>query len=363
MVRRGSRGSRGEAGTGRHPRHRVRDPAAAARARRARCRRCGARTRSMRLDEMADGGYVDAEDADALAAHTGSCGRSSIACSSSTSSRCTSSRRHRRHRLGSPASMGYRDTGVGRRARAVLRRSRAGTRRRCASIHERLYFRPLLEAFAALPSGSGEAELPSRPGAAEARLAAFGFTDADRTTAAVTRADPRSHSFAPPDAADAAAAARLAGSTRPIPTRACLCLRNLRRRSQRSTELAVARSATRPRRRGALCRSSERAAWSRTLVLHNPDLIARLPYSDRLRTQPKRDLVDSARKALAWREDVEERQAGLRRWKERHLVGIAARDVLEGGRCRRRRTRRERARRRRRSRSRSTRSIRRFRSR
>ena len=63
-------------------------------------------------------------------------------------------------------------------------------------------------------------------------------------------------------------------------------------------------------------------------LLHNPDLIARLPDFERLRTRPKPALVESARKALAWRDDVEERQSGLRRWKERHLVGIAARDVL-----------------------------------
>jgi glutamate-ammonia-ligase adenylyltransferase len=63
-------------------------------------------------------------------------------------------------------------------------------------------------------------------------------------------------------------------------------------------------------------------------VLHNPDLIARLPDFEQLRTRPKADLVESARKALSWRSDVEERQAGLRRWKERHLVGITARDVL-----------------------------------
>ena len=44
------------------------------------------------------------------------------------------------------------------------------------SIHERLYFRPLLEAFAA-----GDDELLGRPGAIEARLAAFGFSDGLRT--------------------------------------------------------------------------------------------------------------------------------------------------------------------------------------
>ena len=48
------------------------------------------------------------------------------------------------------------------------------------AIHERLYFRPLLEAFA-----TEDEELLSRPGAIEARLQAFGFSDGLRTRAAV----------------------------------------------------------------------------------------------------------------------------------------------------------------------------------
>jgi glutamate-ammonia-ligase adenylyltransferase len=55
----------------------------------------------------------------------------------------------------------------------VLRTHRRTTR----SIHERLYFRPLLEAFA----GVGTLTLD----AADARLAAFGFADADRTRVAL----------------------------------------------------------------------------------------------------------------------------------------------------------------------------------
>src|SRR5439155_14986590 len=54
-----------------------------------------------------------------------------------------------------------------------LRRHQAVAR----SIHERLYFRPLLEAF----TGSGAMPVA----AAEARLAAFGFRDAERTRQAV----------------------------------------------------------------------------------------------------------------------------------------------------------------------------------
>ena len=59
---------------------------------------------------------------------------------------------------------------------AALARHQATVR----TIHERLYFRPLLEAFAA-----GDEELLRRPGAVEARLSAFGFSDGLRTRAAV----------------------------------------------------------------------------------------------------------------------------------------------------------------------------------
>ncbi len=279
------------------------------------------------LREMADGGYVDAEDADALAA----------------AYRFLRTVEHRLQLVDElqvheiPASpdaqtrlartMGYRDTGSAdalERFFADLSRHQATVR----TIHERLYFRPLLEAFAALPSGGGEAELLGRPGAAEARLAAFGFTAADRTRAAVreltsglTRSSRLMQQMLP------LLLAWLADS--PDPDQGLLCLRNLSSGSQRSTELSsLFRDSPEAARRACVLVGTSRMVAD--ALLHNPDLIARLPDSDRLRTQPKPMLVESARKALAWREDVEERQAGLRRWKERNLVGIAARDVLEG---------------------------------
>ncbi len=76
-------------------------------------------------------------------------------------------------------TLGFRDASSGTalsQLDAELARHQATVR----SIHERLYFRPLLEAFAA-----GDDELLGRPGAIEARLAAFGFSDGLRTRAAV----------------------------------------------------------------------------------------------------------------------------------------------------------------------------------
>lgn len=66
-------------------------------------------------------------------------------------------------------------------ARAVdeLDREVAACRHTVRSIHERLYFRPLLESFTRV-------DAPLSPAAAATRLAAFGFADAERTRQAVT---------------------------------------------------------------------------------------------------------------------------------------------------------------------------------
>src|SRR5690606_30928750 len=56
--------------------------------------------------------------------------------------------------------------------------------------------------------------------------------------------------------------------------------------------------------------------------------VARLPYAERLLTRPRDELVESAETAVGWRTSGDDVRAGLRRWKDRHLFGIAARDVL-----------------------------------
>ncbi len=74
-------------------------------------------------------------------------------------------------------NLGYRST-VEQSALAQLDRDLAAHQATARAIHERVYFRPLLEAFADADSAlTGEA--------IEARLAAFGFTDAARTGQAV----------------------------------------------------------------------------------------------------------------------------------------------------------------------------------
>ena len=77
--------------------------------------------------------------------------------------------------------MGYRDSPERDAATLLtenLRRHQATVR----SIYERLFFRPLLESFAVVPS-TGDGALSVE--AAETRLAAFGFTDVERTRVAL----------------------------------------------------------------------------------------------------------------------------------------------------------------------------------
>ncbi len=185
-------------------------------------------------------------------------------------------------------------------------------------IHERIYFRPLLEAFTEAPSGL-------TPEAAVDRLEAFGFTDAMRTKAAVkelTRGLNRSSRLMQqmlPLLLDWL-------STAPDPDLGLLVLRNLLDDPARSALLIDAfRDSPEAARR--LCQLVGTSRMLGDIVRQNPDLVPRLPYTEQLTTRPRDDLVVSATTAVGWRSENQVR-AGLRRWKDRHLFGIAARDVL-----------------------------------
>jgi glutamate-ammonia-ligase adenylyltransferase len=194
---------------------------------------------------------------------------------------------------------------------------------RVRGIHERVYFRPLLEAFAA-PRVGGLSTLT--PEAVATRLAAFGFTDAARTQAAVgelTRGLNR--------------ASRLMQqmlpllldwlSASPNPDLGLLVLRNLLSGTRRRSEL-VAAFRDSPAVAQRLCTLIGTSRLFADLLGHHPDLIPRLADDERLRTRPVDELVASAREATAWRTEPAERHTALRRWNERHRLGIAARDVL-----------------------------------
>ncbi len=118
--------------------------------------------------------------------------------------------------------LGYRDrpstTGLAQ-FEADLRRHQATVR----GIHERLFFRPLLEAFTAVPSvGDGHQSLSAE--AVEERLRAFGFADAERTYQAVRELTPGFSRVVAAHATDAAGVARLAvelARSRPRAARVC----------------------------------------------------------------------------------------------------------------------------------------------
>lgn len=193
------------------------------------------------------------------------------------------------------------------------------------SIHERLYFRPLLEAFS---SADTDAELLARPGALEARLSAFGFSDTLRTKAAVrdltrgfTRTSRLMQQMLP------LLFAWLAES--PDPDLGLLNLRNLVGDGDalRSTTLAKTfRDSPEAARR--LCRLVGTSRLASDLVKRNLDVVGRLPSVERLATDERAVLVDKARAALAWRTGLHDRTTALRRWKDRNLLGVVARDLL-----------------------------------
>ncbi len=198
-------------------------------------------------------------------------------------------------------------------------RELAGHRLRVRTLHERLWFRPLLDAL----SGAGAlGEV-----AAADRLAAFGFADVERTRQAVaelTRGLTRSSRMMQqllPLLLDWLSAS-------PDPDLGLLGLRRLASGEQRSTNLAVGfRDSPEVARHLALLLGTSRGLGD--VLVANPDLIERLPHPDRLRTRPRDGLVRSATHAITWRSDLDEQQRALQRWKQRNLLGVAARDVFD----------------------------------
>jgi [glutamine synthetase] adenylyltransferase / [glutamine synthetase]-adenylyl-L-tyrosine phosphorylase len=187
-------------------------------------------------------------------------------------------------------------------------------------IHERVYFRPLLEAFAGVESSLS-------PEAAVTRLEAFGFTDAKRTQAAVkelTRGLNRSSRLMQqllPLLLDWLSAS-------PDPDLGLLLLRNVLTGDQRIAQLLEAfRESPEIARRLCLIFGSSRLIGD--LLIRNPDVIARLAGEERLQTRPRPELVQMAHTATVWRTDLADRQHALQRWTERNLIGVAARDLFD----------------------------------
>ncbi|HET6949491.1 MAG TPA: bifunctional [glutamine synthetase] adenylyltransferase/[glutamine synthetase]-adenylyl-L-tyrosine phosphorylase [Acidimicrobiales bacterium] len=222
----------------------------------------------------------------------------------------------RDHRRRIARVLGYRGTPATGITEA-LDRELARQRNLVRSVHERLYFRPLLDALA----GAGKMS----PGAAAEALASFGFADAERTRVAVrelTRGLTRSSRMMQqllPLVLDWL-------STSPDPDLGLLGLRKLASGERRALELAHAfRDSPEVARR--LCLLLGTSGLVTDILAANPDLIVRLADPARLTTLGRDDLVTSAATTLAWRDDPADRQQALRRWRDRHLLGLVARDV------------------------------------
>jgi glutamate-ammonia-ligase adenylyltransferase len=116
-------------------------------------------------------------------------------------------------------------------------------------------------------------------------------------------------------------------SASPDPDLGLLGLRRLASGDDRSRALvSTFRDSPEAARRLALVLGTSRLLGD--VLVANPDLIERLPDPARLRTLDRDDLLASARRVTAWRAERDDRQRALQRWKQRHLLGVAARDLL-----------------------------------
>jgi glutamate-ammonia-ligase adenylyltransferase len=213
------------------------------------------------------------------------------------------------------------------------------TLRRCRSdvriIHERLFFRPLLEAFAALEASPSA----TSPGAVMAtgtimsadavarRLTAFGFGDAKRTGAAVEEL-----------ARGLTRVSRLMGqllpllldwlSVSPDPDLGLLGLRTLVVRSHhRALVLNTFRESPEAARRLCLILGSSRTMAE--AIERNPELIAELDDDDALAPVPGAALAEDAVERLRWPGDEGRRRARLVRLTQEQMLRIATRDLLD----------------------------------
>lgn len=214
--------------------------------------------------------------------------------------------------------LGYRDTPATTAREqfgATHRRHQASVR----SIHERLFFRPLLDALAGTR--------PTDGAALAEQLAAFGFRDLAATRAAVeelTMGRGRN-----------ATQLRLllpglleALSNAPNPDLGLLQLRVVLDGPVRATAVVpVLRES--PVAGERLCRMLGSSKLIGQAVRRQPDFVAELAEDGILEPRDAAELRDEATETLRWRADDDAtRQDGLRRFKRRGELRIATRDVL-----------------------------------
>ncbi|MGQ0743777.1 MAG: bifunctional [glutamine synthetase] adenylyltransferase/[glutamine synthetase]-adenylyl-L-tyrosine phosphorylase [Acidimicrobiales bacterium] len=215
---------------------------------------------------------------------------------------------------------GYRDSPAGTAGELFLAdvgRNRAAVR----SIHQHLFFRPLLDALV----GSTQPGQMS-DAAIEARLVAFGFTDARRIRAAFAELT-----------AGFTRRSRLMRQTLPLvmswlsespdPDLGLLSLRVLASGEHEARDLSMILRDS-PEAARALCcllgTSRRLGEW----IGRNPDFIGALASDDATGVVSAAEMARAALAPLAWREDPDGRQPALMRFKRRQELRIASADVL-----------------------------------
>jgi len=200
------------------------------------------------------------------------------------------------------------------------------------AIHERLFFRPLLEAFAGSKTDeiARTSDLPTgAPGfaadAVQERLAAFGFTDADRTrqalnelTRGLTRSSRLMHQLLP----------LLLDwlSESPDPDQGLVGLRTLAGGPHRRDLLVTAfRESPELARRLCLLLGSSRRLGE--IIARHPDFVVLLDDESSLAPPHRQALADKA--MIAADQHADRRAAALRHFFEIETVRIAARDILD----------------------------------
>jgi glutamate-ammonia-ligase adenylyltransferase len=187
------------------------------------------------------------------------------------------------------------------------------------TIHEKLFFAPLLDTLAGVGALSMDA--------AQERLIAFGFRDIEQTraalrelTAGLTRRSRVMQQLLP---------AMLGWlSVAPDPDLGLLALRRLTEGYNRSSTLSR-RFRESPIAAERTCRLLGSSPVLGLALYRQPDFVDALADDTTLATEATRDeLVEEALDTLDWREDDAGRRSGLRRFKRRHLLRIGARDVL-----------------------------------
>ena len=221
--------------------------------------------------------------------------------------------------------LGYEDDASGEateRFDEALRRCQRDVR----AIHERLFFRPLLEAFAAVEAPQGATLRPMSPEAVAQRLAAFGFADAARTRAAVEEL-----------ARGLTRSSRLMAQLLPLlldwlslspdPDLGLLGLRTLVAGAHRRA-LLVATFRESPEAARRLCLLLGTSRLLAEALERNPDLIAAVDSDGALAPTPGHELVAEAAERLRREGDTDRRRAQLVRLRQDQQARIAARDVL-----------------------------------